>query len=48
MVFNCNHCGKPINCLAAVYNGEFLHHTCREEIKKEEKENSEEEVVSEE
>jgi hypothetical protein len=42
MVFSCNHCGKPISCVGTTHKGEIIHHTCREELIKEE---SEEELV---
>lgn len=46
MTFNCKHCNRPIGCVGATYNGEFMHHTCVEEVKKLEKDS--EELVSEE
>ena len=28
MTFICEHCGEPIQGVAAVHNGKFLHHRC--------------------
>jgi hypothetical protein len=28
MTFTCTHCGEPIQGVAAVHNGKFLHHRC--------------------
>ena len=28
MTFTCEHCGEPIQGVAAVHNGKFLHHRC--------------------
>jgi len=30
MTFTCEHCGEPIQGVAAVHNGKFLHHRCAE------------------
>ena len=28
MTFTCEHCGEPIQGVASVHNGKFLHHRC--------------------
>jgi hypothetical protein len=30
MTFTCTHCGEPIHGVAAIHNGEIMHHRCAE------------------
>lgn len=34
MTFTCEHCGEPIQGVAAVHNGKFIHHRCTSDYQK--------------
>ena len=34
MTFTCIHCGEPIHGVAAVHNGNFIHHRCTKDYER--------------